>query len=348
MYYSRPPIEPLGWDLSDWPRPESSRFFDACTSDRRPVHIRFSGGWLTVERGPIGAPRDSDRMEEILCRKIAPFGTMDIEPEQICDILGITVNGNRIDSAGVRTRARGFDWSGQTTYWESTHLMQHTDDAREFVQRLCDAFPGAILLQAEWGSHGLARYRQIRFLMASDRNVTVGVGPDPVLFEKVMGGQRLSIEESESLFAFRIAFLEVNAGGGAVPYYGSTEDLTGVRYILQHGARELGLKFDVIHHRRYRLDVQYPTRDLMAQSRMKTLLSVIDASFRRGLEVVNLQTGARVAEDIPDDSDRWRYSVALREEWLTKPERYFYVSRSASGDAHGFDPGIFWGARPKR
>jgi hypothetical protein len=227
MFYSRPPIEPLGWDLTDWPRPEGSKSFNAFTSDQRPVHIRFSGGWLTVELGPIGAPRDCDRMEEILCVKIAPFGTMDIEPEQICDILGITVNGNRIDSVGIKTRARGFDWSGQTTYWKSTHLMQPEDDAREFVQSLCDAFPGAVLVQAEWGAHGLARYRQIRYIMASDRNVTVGLGPDPVLFEKLIAGHKLSIEEGESLFAFGIAFLEVNAGVGLSPTMGQRRILQG-------------------------------------------------------------------------------------------------------------------------
>jgi hypothetical protein len=168
MFYSRPRVEALGWDLTDLPVPNGPKHFDAMTSDHRPVDFRFSGGWLTVERGPANALPDGPDMEEILSIPIAPFGTMDIQPEQICDILGLTANGLQIDSAGMVTGARGYDWSGRTTYWESTHLMQPTDDARIFVQKLRDTFPGSILVQPEWGSHGQLRCRKIRFLMASD------------------------------------------------------------------------------------------------------------------------------------------------------------------------------------
>ena len=56
MFYSRPPIEPLGWDLTDWPRPEGSRSFDAFTSDQRPVHIRFSGGGTAYVSASLAMP----------------------------------------------------------------------------------------------------------------------------------------------------------------------------------------------------------------------------------------------------------------------------------------------------
>src|SRR5262252_6155752 len=95
MFYSRPKIEPLHWDLVDLPTPNGSRNFDGLTSDRRPVDFRFSGGWLTVERGAPGASPD-DPMEEALSIQIAPFGVLDIEPEQICDMLGLTINGRKI------------------------------------------------------------------------------------------------------------------------------------------------------------------------------------------------------------------------------------------------------------
>ena len=68
--------------------------------------------------------------------------------------------------------------------------------------------------------------------------------------------------------------------------------------------------------------------------------------FCRGLEVVNLQTGAVMAKDLPDDADRWSYSVALRDEWRSKSERYLYVGRSVRGDDYGWEPGTYWGARP--
>ena len=99
MFHSRPNIEPLGWDLVGLPIPNGIKNFDALTYDLRPVYFRFSGGWLTVERDPCNAPPDGPNMETILSVPISPFGVMDIYPEQVCDILGLTVNGQKMDSA---------------------------------------------------------------------------------------------------------------------------------------------------------------------------------------------------------------------------------------------------------
>ena len=92
--------------------PNGSKNFDGATTDGRYVDFRFSGGWLSVERGPVGAPPDTD-MEEVLSECISPFGTMDITPEQICDILGIMVLGQKIVSREGARGSRGFDWSGR-------------------------------------------------------------------------------------------------------------------------------------------------------------------------------------------------------------------------------------------
>ncbi len=290
-----------------------------------------------MSRGPVGASVDCPEMEEVLCVKIAPFGTMDIEQEQICDMLGITVNGNRIDSAGIRSAARGFDWSGRTTYWDSSHLMQYRNDAREFVEKLCGAFPGSMLIQTEYGAHGRSRSRHIKFLMASDEGASLGVDPKKEAVEEMLATE-LGFEEAEGAFAYSVGFFRDDG------FF--SDDPTGTRYIRQNGAAELGLKYDVVHHRRYRIRVTYETEDAGAQAYTKTLLSVIGAHFCRGLEVVNLQTGALMAEDLADGADRWSYSIRLRDEWREKPARYLYVSRSIQGDDYGWEPGTFWGVRP--
>jgi hypothetical protein len=75
-------------------------------------------------------------------------------------------------------------------------------------------------------------------------------------------------------------------------------------------------------------------------------VAIIDASFCRGLQVVNLQTGAVITENLEDGADKRSYSVALRDEWLTKPDRYLFVGQSVAGDDFGWESGIFWGARP--
>ena len=337
LFYSRPKIAPFGWDLTDLPAPNGSKHFDALTSDKRPVDFRFGGGWLSVEIGPLNAPPDGPDMQEVLSIPISPFGTMDIWPEQICDILGLTVNGQKIDAAGIPIGARGFDWSGRTTYWESTHLMQPSDDARMFVQKLRDAFPGSILVQPEWGSHGQLRCRKVKFLMASDRMVALGIGHDSAMLNKMLSGEKISTEEFETTFAFRVDFVH------DAPILG---DVTGSNFIHNHGAAELGLSYFTIQHRRFRISLQYPTHDATAQSRMQTLLSVLDASFCRGLKVVNLQTGAVITENLRDDYDARSYSVALRDEWIEKPDRYLFVGKTVPGDEFAGDGGVFYGARP--
>jgi hypothetical protein len=337
MFYSRPKVEPFGWDLVDYPTQNGSKHFDATTSDGRPVDFRFGGGWLSVEIGPPGSSPDGPGMKEVLSLPISPFGTMDIQPEQICDILGLTVNGNKIDSAGIATGARGFDWSGNSTYWESTHMMLPSDDPRIFVQKLRDAFPEGFLVQPEWGSHGQLRCRQVRFLMASDKIVALGIGPDQAMIEKTLSGEKISTEEFEATFAFCILFVHDE------PILG---DVTGGKYIHQNGAADLGLKYFTIDHRRYRISVQYPTRNQMARVRMKILMTLIDSYFCRGLRAVNLQTGAVIAENLIDDQDKRSYSIALRDRWLEDPSRYLFVGRTIPADEFGGEGGVYYGLRP--
>src|ERR1019366_437344 len=99
-----------------------------------------------------------------------------------------------------------------------------------------------------------------------------------------------------------------------------------------HGAAVLDLHYFTLQHRRYRISVEYPAQNAMAQVRMKTLLALIDASFCRGLRVVNLQTGAMIAENLRDDEDKRSYSIALRDEWLAEPSRYLFVGITIPGD----------------
>jgi hypothetical protein len=336
MFYSRPRVKPLGWDLIDLPTLNGCKHFDALTSDSRPVDFRFSGGWLTVERGPANAPPEA-AMEEVLSVQISPFGTMDIKPDQLCDILGLTVNGQKIDSAGMTIGARGYDWSGRTTYWTSSHLMQPDDDAEVFVRNLCDAFPGSILVQAAWGSHGQLRCRPIKFLMATDQVVALGLGADAALLQRLLAGGKISTEEFERTFAYRIDFVRSDD---------SYEDVAGSRYIRDNGAAGLGLEYFVIPHRRYRVQTQYPTEDAAAQAYTQTLLSRIEAYFCHGLEAVNLQTGAVIAQTLRDDDDRRSYSIALRDEWITKPSRYLFVGKTIPGDEFAGEGGVFYGVRP--
>jgi hypothetical protein len=339
MFYSRPKIEPLGWDLLDLPAPNGTKHFDCVTSDMRPVDLAFSGGWITVARGAVNAPPDDETMEEILSVPISPFGTMDIHAEQLCDILGLTVNGRKIDPSGLNELARGFDWSGRTTYWESTHLMKYSQDAEIFIRDASRLFPGSVLVQPAWEESAVRlTIRQIQFLRASDDGATIGIGYDKARLERMLAAEQASTSEYESLFEYAIEFSRRDR---------SYEDITGKKQIDTMGADKLDLDYSVVPHRRYRIRTQYATEDAEAQSRTQKLLSLMNDYFSRGFRIVNLKTGAVIREDFSDEYDTKSYSNGLRDYCLARPKQYLSVGVSTMPDdgATGENP-VFVGFRP--
>lgn len=336
MFYSRPDIAPLAWDLVAVPTPNGSRNFDGLTADGRPVDFRFSSGWLIVERGEPGADPDAD-MVEILSVPISPFGTMDILPEQICDILGLTVNGHKVDLPPWLGGSRGFDWSGRTTYWESTHRMLSDWDAEPFTEEVCRAFPGSIIIQPAWykGPYKL-RCRQIRFLMSTDDVATIGVGYDKSRLETLLAADEVPIDDFESVFEFSIEFSRAES-----PF----EDITGKQYIDSRGAAKLALEYSTMRHRKYRIRTNYRTEDARAQDRMRKLQSVIDSYFGRGLEVVDLRSGKVLRQDLSDEEDSKSYSRKFRDWCFANPARFLYVwwEKGAAGEND-----VFVGMRPLR
>lgn len=264
---------------------------------------------------------------------ISPFGTIDIEAEQICDILGLTVNGRKIDSAGLSVASRGFDWSGRTTYWESTHMMEARDDARLFMRKLSAAFPGSVLVQPAWGGNARVRCRQIKFLMDSDEVATLGIRYDKARLAEMLAAEEVSWTEYEDVFTYGMVFSRRDRDG---------DDVTWNRYICSRGAAALNLDYDVVHHRRYRVRMEFPTADAEAQSITRTILAILDDHFCRGLRSVNLATGATLIDELPDEEDERSYSKGLREACLQKPNRYLFVGVR---DTPGADP-VFFGARP--
>jgi hypothetical protein len=315
MFYSRPRIDRLGWDLAALPAADGSRNFAAVTTDGRPVDFRFSSGWLTVERGEVGASPDDD-MQEILSQPIAPFGIVDIWPEQLCDILGLTVNGSRPSLPTVAPGSRGFDWSGQTTYWCSEHSMMHNDDAEVLAAKICDALPDAVMLQPVWlWQPPRVRCRQIRFLMAADEIVRFAIGCDQARLERILTARDIPLEEFETVLQPHIQLWRVDHGG----------DLTGSSNLKRTVAGKLELDYDVIHHRRYRIWVEYETDDARARDIMQTLLRVFDTHFCRGLEIVDLRTGEILEEDWTDEEDTRSYSLPFKQWCSERPGRYLFV-----------------------
>jgi len=197
-------------------------------------------------------------MEPVLSMPISPFGTIDIFPEDICEILGLTVNGKQISAPPVAPGGLDFDWSGRTTYWVSTHRMMLRDDAETLVRRISNAFPGSVLLQPSWPEGPLkVRCRQIKFMMPTDTMVSIGVDCDKSRLDQMLAAEEVPTEEFNDVIGYRINLIRADHEG---------EDMTLKRHIDARGARKLDLDYEVIHHRRYRITTEYATDDARAQS----------------------------------------------------------------------------------
>src|SRR5262249_55333008 len=155
------------------------------------------------------------------------------------------------------------------------------------VRTIMETFPGSVLIQPSWGSGLRVRSRQIKFLMKTDEMVSIGIDCDKARLGKMLEAETISNDEFHSILAHRIDVIRGDTG----------EDMTGIRFIRSKGADELNLDYEATAHRRYRIETDFLTSDARAQEIMKKLLSIIDHFFCRGIQVVNLQTGAIIAED---------------------------------------------------
>jgi hypothetical protein len=337
MFYSRPNIEPLGWDLVALPTPNGSRNFDAVTADGRAVDFRFSSGWLTVSRAAAGVIDPDAEMEEVVSRQIGYFGITEILPEQICDILGLTVQDKTVPVPTISQMASVMDWSGRTTYWQSVHRMMMYGDAEALTKKIHLALPGSVLLQPLWEGTALKlRCRQIKFLIRTDEVVTIAVRFDNSRLAEMLAAEEISTTDYLDIVPNRIDIDRTDWG----------EDLTGKSFIDPRGADKLELDYHVIRHRRYRIHTEYATDDAEAQSMMKELLGIIDNHFCRGFQVVNLRTAKVIEEDLFDEEDTRSYSRMFRDWCLQEPRRHLFVH--ARRDPQNMPSGnfVFVGYRP--
>lgn len=328
MLYSRPDIKPLNLDLEALPFKEHMRSFHVRTTDGVPLYIRFSSGWLSVYRGETNLPNATMGDPLIAQHKIAPFGVTGITPEQICDVLGLTVQGKKIEgpdekqSNKIKQNMSGsgdfFDWSGRTAVWKSSHLMVLHNDADEFIELVKTTFPGCVMYQTKsTGDWKTVRYRRVPFLLQSDDYVGFGIG-----------GQKEAIESFfEEVSVDRLAFKDV------FPFsfdFGRSTLCTGGKsrfskeMIERHNASKLGIPYMIINVQEYSIRAEFQTSSDFAQECMRKLVGALDKYFHRALSAFDMQTGELIKSEVKDYY--WSgYSAALKNWCLEKPNRYIWV-----------------------
>lgn len=340
MFYTRPKIEPLGWDLIALPVWDGGEHFNASTTDGRPVRFDFQDGSV---RAWIGSQGANEATEKVVDYNIAPVGCYFIHPIQLCDVLGLTVKGKAQNPAELSTSEIAFDFSGNTTYWSYTHLRVLQSDMQEFFNELANVYPDCIFIQrAELGSN--SKYRQIPFVCDTDGTVKMGVSPNRALLEKALAGDGADSKALNAAFDYSVGFA-----------IGSDPSKVFTRNMLdENGAKELGLKYLIPDFRFASMSATYATSDEKAQSFAKTLLSLVEKKFYSGAEYIDLQTNKIITRK----DDGWRYSGQLKDWCLERPDRFLHVGVETprgrdiareinSGDVLGKeDEVMFYGMRP--
>ena len=323
MFYSRPDIESPGWDLKALPEPDGSRNHLAETVDGKTVGFRFSSGWLTVRYSETGSRHYTEMERELFCKKIAPFGVTNIFPEQLCDLMGLTVRGQVVAHPSCERMEDTYGWGGQyidlsgrLTYWRSSHRMlaYGSDDAHNFVARILKALPDAIMIQSEFSEDRLTvRKRQISQLMHSDEHVLIGTG---LSHEDV----RSHVESGENTNVFPFSLRQWRHSD---PMKG---DITNKNLIKErHPEQEKTLRYDVINHRQWFFSSQYESDDDYARICMGRVLDIIEDYFKSDVQVIDLQSGRIVSERYTLDHEYGYYSKNFRDWCLEKPERYIAI-----------------------
>ena len=159
--------------------------------------------------------------------------------------------------------------------------------------------------------------------MGTDQIAIIGIGYPGAWLEHILDVELVATTDLEDVFDYSIEISRRDS---------DCDDVTLGRYIRERGADKLGLRYHDVHHRRYRIRTQYATADVEAQSNTEKLLANLEEYFCRGFEIVDLQTGKKLGEDLANDEDEKSYSKELREHCLDEPDRYIYVSPASMAE----------------
>jgi hypothetical protein len=329
MFYSRPAIKPLNWDLEKLPEGQDFTF-ESRTTDGYPVSFKYRGGWIQAWRGDKGAT-ESAYTNSMLEQAIGPPAHWGILPEQICDLLGMTVQGQKVVVPEEKRIEQGlYDWSGKTTYWRSQHYVLQRDTER-LVQDIVDQFFDVTLLQSflqedlkTW------RNRRIDFFSNEDRHVLIGVGAEKdrlSLFLNNDAGWKLHGRFHVLPFDFWLFVILENDRPSPL----------GKDLINNNGAAKLDLKYNMQGARKLSLSTEFKTDSAKAQECMQKILPVIERHFSEGVEALNLQSGASVKLETGDFS----YSKTYNDWCLEKDQRFLAVGVLGKDEEK-----VFYGLRP--
>ena len=135
------------------------------------LDMRFESGWLTV-----WIAKQGKESEIIIDQAIAPHDIENIMPEQLCYILGLTLDGHEVSHPSdvidnYRDEQGYFDLSGTTTTWCMDIISEPTWDIGAFADKLIEAFPDSVIFQTETNPYTCHQRSRIRQQLVLERMI---------------------------------------------------------------------------------------------------------------------------------------------------------------------------------
>lgn len=318
MFYSRPNLPQLGLDLVEVSGSvgEPSEYWGE-TADGRAIHLHYDYGRLSIS---AGADRHRPA-EDLLNANIGPGLHGDMLLEQICDLAGITIRGERPTlSEDERRKAAEkawiLDWSGLTTYWVREVLVTE-EGGRRLARELAAAFPGLKMLEIDWDEDApRRRFLPRRTISQCRRSVTFGFDVDEDRFANMMLRNHVTLAEFDEVFAhhlrFRFRWNDARSND-------SSADELQINARRGNSMPEGELLGDFV--------TKFATDDEQGHAYALRLNEAIDLCFSNGVEGVDLGTGETIRGP---RAINW-YSHDLRDWCAAAPHRYLFSLTEREG-----------------
>lgn len=319
MFYSRPQLPQLGIDLVEVDgglgRPSQYR---GRTVDGRPIVLGYDRGRLS-----IATEDQRDRLgEELVSVQIGPNFNGDMLLEQICDLAGITVRGEKPRLLRENWRAAAernwvLDWSGNTTYWVS-ELQVTEEGGRRAIQELAAAFPDMRIIEVHWDysvPEGKRRYVPRRTILQCDRAALLGFGVDEAKLARMLGRDHVMLAELDEVFAHHLDFQFT----WDKPADQSVAELMSARHGRPVVLPESELSAS--------METQFATSDPRGKTYTEALLRTLGTCFSTWIEEIDLGTG----ETIGGAKRSMGYSSDLREWCAAGSQRYLRCYTETTG-----------------
>jgi len=295
------------------------------TIDGRPIFLGYDNGRLYIatedEKHRLG--------EELISVQIGPMFNGDMLLEQICDLTGITVRGEKpalLDDTwrAVAEKCWVLDWSGKTTYW--VRSLQVTEEGgRRLAHELTGAFPGMCILEVDWdysGNEGKRRYLPRKTISQCRRSALLGFGVDSGRLSQMLGREHVMLSELDDVFAHH---LDLQFDWGAEADQSS----------MVPAAAKCGRNLTMPEMRlQASVETQFTTNDPAGRAYAERLIDVMQGCFSTWVEEIDLGTG----ESIGAPKQATWYSSDLREWCAASPYRFLSCYTDHRG--HGRDIGI--------